>query len=74
MLVGNLTETETLKIASSKPAYVTAKKKTASPMAPQTRQFLENLYRPHNLELTKILNDPTYLWEDGQAHTDKSPS
>ncbi|XP_076461709.1 carbohydrate sulfotransferase 15-like [Babylonia areolata] len=33
-------------------------------MLPETRQMLNDFYRPHNRQLAEILQDPRFLWEE----------
>ena len=44
--------------------YPVVNKSTTEPskMWPQTREILEEFYKPHNIQLSKLLNDSRYLW------------
>ena len=51
-----------LKIDSTKRKYETKKKANAMPMMEETRLMLSEIYRPFNMELTKLLQNDNFDW------------
>lgn len=62
--LSSLSDEEMEKMTASEKRHVTKRKKKMGDMLPETRMILERLYFRFNAELSDMLQDKSYLWQN----------